>query len=399
MVAAQHLDVGARSARFATQHNALGDTSSTTTRSNSTREHDRHAPATTSDLQNRTPIVVDVGQDHRRNLVGRFPRRIGIAVTGVERPRPQPFDQLVPKLGVCATAIHATDADPTHEAGRASTGNGRSERRARPLHSSVFVRCLDAPRVRDRVGCPARRGLGPHPALLRRDRAASPGVGRSDQRATAGTSPSNCSGCTGSSRCGTSGVRLVEIGVCCSTASEQRGTPWHLVAATGPGPRPADRRVRAPGSRRGPTETDWRYQHMTVYDVVVKRTDPEWVVTITEALRGLPDIVGAHGRLWPRLHAASTASVSIARRRPSRSSGAPARSSSPPRYRSPRASPSLRRRRVDPRAAWTRPGRHHGHVRRRLQRGLPALHAGIAEAGERVRASTGRSTSTAMDRG
>jgi DNA-binding transcriptional MerR regulator len=41
---------------------------------------------------------------------------------------------------------------------------------------------------------------------------------------------------------------------------------------------------------------------MTDYDVVVKSTDPEWVVGITESLASLGDIGRAHGRLWPRLH-------------------------------------------------------------------------------------------------
>jgi DNA-binding transcriptional MerR regulator len=43
---------------------------------------------------------------------------------------------------------------------------------------------------------------------------------------------------------------------------------------------------------------------MTEYDVVVKATDPEWVVAITEEVDGLGAIVATHGRLWPRLHAA-----------------------------------------------------------------------------------------------
>ena len=41
---------------------------------------------------------------------------------------------------------------------------------------------------------------------------------------------------------------------------------------------------------------------MTDYDVVVKRTDPEWVVAITETIGGIPDIGPAHARLWPQLH-------------------------------------------------------------------------------------------------
>jgi DNA-binding transcriptional MerR regulator len=42
---------------------------------------------------------------------------------------------------------------------------------------------------------------------------------------------------------------------------------------------------------------------MTEYDVVVKSTDPAWVVGITETLQSLSDIGDAHGRLWPRLEA------------------------------------------------------------------------------------------------
>ena len=41
---------------------------------------------------------------------------------------------------------------------------------------------------------------------------------------------------------------------------------------------------------------------MSDYDVVVKRTDAEWVVAITETIDTLDDIVATHGRLWPRLH-------------------------------------------------------------------------------------------------
>jgi DNA-binding transcriptional MerR regulator len=40
----------------------------------------------------------------------------------------------------------------------------------------------------------------------------------------------------------------------------------------------------------------------TDYDVVVKATEPEWVLAVTEDLAGLDEIGPAHGRLWPRLH-------------------------------------------------------------------------------------------------
>ena len=42
---------------------------------------------------------------------------------------------------------------------------------------------------------------------------------------------------------------------------------------------------------------------MTNFDVVVKRTEPDWIVGITETVASLDAIGAAHGRLWPRLHA------------------------------------------------------------------------------------------------
>lgn len=42
---------------------------------------------------------------------------------------------------------------------------------------------------------------------------------------------------------------------------------------------------------------------MIDFDVVVKRTDANWVLAITETIAGLGDIVATHDRLWPRLHA------------------------------------------------------------------------------------------------
>lgn len=42
---------------------------------------------------------------------------------------------------------------------------------------------------------------------------------------------------------------------------------------------------------------------MADYDVIVKRTDPHWVLAASEQLAGLDGIVAAHGRLWPQLHA------------------------------------------------------------------------------------------------
>lgn len=43
---------------------------------------------------------------------------------------------------------------------------------------------------------------------------------------------------------------------------------------------------------------------MSTYDVIVKRVEREWVIAASEELVGLGDIAAAHGRLWPRLHAA-----------------------------------------------------------------------------------------------
>lgn len=42
--------------------------------------------------------------------------------------------------------------------------------------------------------------------------------------------------------------------------------------------------------------------NMPEFDVLVKRTEPEWVLTATEQLSGLGEIEAAHGRLWDRLH-------------------------------------------------------------------------------------------------
>jgi DNA-binding transcriptional MerR regulator len=43
---------------------------------------------------------------------------------------------------------------------------------------------------------------------------------------------------------------------------------------------------------------------MSSYDVIVKRVDPEWVITASEEVHDVRDIGNAQGRLWPRLHAA-----------------------------------------------------------------------------------------------
>lgn len=41
---------------------------------------------------------------------------------------------------------------------------------------------------------------------------------------------------------------------------------------------------------------------MTDYDVVVKGTEPEWVIGLTETLESLDGLGAAHSRSWPRLH-------------------------------------------------------------------------------------------------
>jgi DNA-binding transcriptional MerR regulator len=43
---------------------------------------------------------------------------------------------------------------------------------------------------------------------------------------------------------------------------------------------------------------------MTDYDVIVKRVEPEWVIAVSEEIAGVSDVVAAHERSWPRLHAA-----------------------------------------------------------------------------------------------
>ena len=44
-------------------------------------------------------------------------------------------------------------------------------------------------------------------------------------------------------------------------------------------------------------------RNMADYDVIVKSTEPHWVLAASEQLAGLDGIVAAHGRLWLRLHA------------------------------------------------------------------------------------------------
>lgn len=69
----------------------------------------------------------------------------------------------------------------------------------------------------------------------------------------------------------------------------------------------AHERVAAETERLGRVEARLHQMEettMSTYDVIVKRVDPEWVIAVSEELAGVGDIGAAHGRLWPRLHAA-----------------------------------------------------------------------------------------------
>ncbi len=98
------------------------------------------------------------------------------------------------------------------------------------------------------------------------------------------------------------GVRLVEIGVLLDeklTVEELRGI-LSLRRAE------AHDRLAAEAERLARVEArlaQLEEREMSDYDVVVKTTDAEWVVSITETVDGLNDIAGAHGCLWPRLDA------------------------------------------------------------------------------------------------
>jgi DNA-binding transcriptional MerR regulator len=98
------------------------------------------------------------------------------------------------------------------------------------------------------------------------------------------------------------GVRLVEIAMLLDeqvTVEELRGI-LSLRRAE------AHDRIASEAERLARVEarlTQLEEAEMTEYDVVVKSTDPEWVVGITETIGGLNDIVATHNRLWPRLHA------------------------------------------------------------------------------------------------
>ncbi len=98
------------------------------------------------------------------------------------------------------------------------------------------------------------------------------------------------------------GVRLVEIGVLLDeqlTVEELRGI-LSLRRAE------AHDRLAAEAERLARVEArlaQLEEPEMSEYDVVVKSTDAEWVVAITETVNGLADIADVHGRLWPRLDA------------------------------------------------------------------------------------------------
>lgn len=97
------------------------------------------------------------------------------------------------------------------------------------------------------------------------------------------------------------GVRLVDIGVLLDaelSAEQLRGILLLRRAE-------AHERVAAEAERLARVEArlaQLEEVDMTDYDVVVKRTDPESVVAITETVANVSEIGAAHGRLWPRLH-------------------------------------------------------------------------------------------------
>ncbi len=98
------------------------------------------------------------------------------------------------------------------------------------------------------------------------------------------------------------GVRLVDIGRLLDddlSVDELRGILLLRRAE-------AHDRMAAEAARLARVEA--RLEHMkggpvAEFDVVVKQTDPQWAVGISERLAGLDDIGPAHARLWPRVHA------------------------------------------------------------------------------------------------
>jgi len=98
------------------------------------------------------------------------------------------------------------------------------------------------------------------------------------------------------------GVRLVDIGRLLDddlSVDELRGILLLRRAE-------AHDRMAAEAARLARVEArldQMKEEPMTDYDVVVKRTDPQWVVAITETIGGVDEVGDAQGRLWPRLHA------------------------------------------------------------------------------------------------
>ena len=98
------------------------------------------------------------------------------------------------------------------------------------------------------------------------------------------------------------GVRLVEIGVLLDddlSLDELRGILLLRRAE-------AHDRLASETERLGRVEARLMQMEegtMPNQDVVVKSTDPEWVLAITEEVESIAGIGVAHERLWPRLHA------------------------------------------------------------------------------------------------
>jgi DNA-binding transcriptional MerR regulator len=98
------------------------------------------------------------------------------------------------------------------------------------------------------------------------------------------------------------GVRLVDIGRLLDddlSVDELRGILLLRRAE-------AHDRMAAEAARLARVEArleQMKEEPVTEYDVVMKHTEPHWAIGISETLGGLDDIVPAHDRLWPRVHA------------------------------------------------------------------------------------------------
>lgn len=99
------------------------------------------------------------------------------------------------------------------------------------------------------------------------------------------------------------GVRLAEIAVLVDddlTVEELRGILLLRRAE-------AHERVSEETDRLGRVEarlSQMEEATMSDYDVIVKRVEPEWVIATSEELSEVSEVGPAHGRCWPRLHAA-----------------------------------------------------------------------------------------------